>query len=81
MTVWSWVILMVTFGLVSTFEVLLIMSMVGKVIESKMQLQSKLYCNEYEKILDRFDKGVEKFANQVKELIVEYKKPVVKSDY
>lgn len=67
-TVWDWVILMVVFGLVSTFEIGLVGSVIGRIVESKLKVHYELEIKYYDKVMDRFDKAIETFFDKMEKL-------------
>lgn len=65
-TVWDWTILTIVLGLVSTFEICLIGSIIGKILESKLRTHYELEMQYYDKVMDRFEKTVDKFSEIIK---------------
>lgn len=68
-TVWDWTILTVVLGLVSTFEICLVGSIIGKILESKLKVHYELEMQYYDKVMDRFERTVDKFSESIIELI------------
>ena len=68
-TVWDWTILTIVLGLVSTFEICIIGSIIGKILESKLRTHYELEMQYYDKVMDRFEKTVDKFSESIIELI------------
>ena len=64
-SVWDLVIIVVICGLVSTFEIGLLGSVIGKIIESKMKVHYEMEIKYYEKIMDRFDQLTEYFFDRL----------------
>ena len=67
-TVWDWVILVIVVGLVSTFEIGLVGSVIGRIVESKLKTHYELEIRYYDKVMDRFDKLMETFFNKIENL-------------
>jgi len=67
-TVWDWVILVIVVGLVSTFEIGLVGSVIGRIVESKLKTHYELEIRYYDKVMDRFDKLMETFFNKMENL-------------
>jgi len=51
-TVWDLVIVIIISGLVSTFEIGILGSLIGRMIESKMKMQNEYGIRSYEKVMD-----------------------------
>jgi len=64
-TVWDLIIVVIICGLVSTFEIGLLGSVIGEIIESKMKVHYEMEIKYYEKIMDRFDKLTEYFFDRL----------------
>ena len=64
-TVWDLVIVIIITGLVSTFEIGLVGSVIGKIIESKLKTHYQMEMKYYELIMSSFDSTVEKFFNRI----------------
>ena len=59
-TVWDWTILLIIIGIVSTFETLLIGSMVAKIFEAKTKATLEYENKSIDKLIEMFDKMVNK---------------------
>ena len=68
-TVWDLVIVIIISGLVSTFEIGILGSLIGRMIESKMKMQNEYGIRSYEKVMDRFDKLTVLFFDKLNESI------------
>ena len=68
-TVWDLVIVIIISGLVSTFEIGILGSLIGRMIESKMKMQNEYGIRSYEKVMDRFDKLTVLFFDKLNETI------------
>ena len=73
-TVWDLVIVIIISGLVSTFEIGILGSLIGRMIESKMKMQNEYGIRSYEKVMDRFDKLTVLFFDKLNETIDNGKK-------
>ena len=56
MSVWGWVILVIVLAVASTFEVVLITTTVGKVMESKMKTAVELQMKVNDRLMEQLDK-------------------------
>lgn len=76
-TVWDWVILMIVFGLVSTFEIGLIGSIIGRIIESKMKVKTELNINYYERTMEKLEETLEKYFKEITKLFKKDEQPKI----
>lgn len=77
-SVWDWVILVIVVGLVSTFEIGLVSSVIGRIVESKLKTHYELEIRYYDKVMDRFDKAIETFFDKIENLTNKEAQPVTK---
>lgn len=77
-SVWDWVILVIVVGLVSTFEIGLVCSVIGRIVESKLKTHYELEIQYYDKVMDRFDKAIETFFDKMSELTNKETQPITK---
>ena len=69
MTVWEWVILMTVFAIVSTIEVTFISVIIGRIIEWKIELKSKIELELFEKEITKITELIDSYMDKVMNMI------------
>jgi len=68
-SVWDWVIMVIVLGLVSTFEILLIGSMVSKIIESKMKVKAEVELKYLDRSMETLGTYLDKIVESISKLV------------
>ena len=68
-SVWDWVIVMIVFGFVSTFEILLIGSMIGKIVESKMKVKAEVELKYLDRSMETLGTYLDKIVESIGKLV------------
>lgn len=68
-SVWDWVIMVIVLGLVSTFEILLIGSMVSKIVESKMKVKAEVELKYLDRSMETLGTYLDKIVESISKLV------------
>jgi len=68
-SVWDWVIMVIVLGLVSTFEILFIGSMVSKIVESKMKVKAEVELKYLDRSMETLGTYLDKIVESISKLV------------
>ena len=68
-SVWDWVIVMIVFGFVSTFEILLIGSMISRIVESKMKVKAEVELKYLDRSMETLGTYLDKIVESINKLV------------